>query len=443
MIEQATTAKPTLAVIGSGIAGLSAAWLLRNKFEVTLFERHSSPGMGAYAVNVGNENQKVEIDIPLRVITAGYYNELFKLYKTLGVEVERTDHSGAFFTHTGTSLFHYKIFSLGKYRFSFLNSPQRLSRQNIVQGMAALKFFSAIKKVDLETVQELTFGEFLQQWPQAKSDFIDHVLMPMLATICTCDYDSIKQYPAAVIIGYLACGVEKKGVWKATHGVADIVQRITQGYKVIANSDIKKIANTASEQIEITLANQQQYLFDQVVIATQPQHAGPMIAAQYPELAKHFSEISFAKSRMVVHRDQSIYPRSWQDLSPVCYSINAKEQRPMATVCLNKSMPSVKDCLPVFQTWHPTTEINPQYVLADVTFERPIITFTTLRHIESIKEFMFNSENSGSTSATQTLKEQNRIWFCGSYLGDGIPLLEAGVRSSLAVARALGVKEPW
>lgn len=419
--------KPKLAVIGSGIAGLSAAWLLKDKFNVTLFERQATPGMGAYAVDVGDQDKAVLIDIPLRIITKGYYQDLFNLYKILGVEVERTDHSGAFFTHTGADIFHYKNYNIGKYSFSFLNSPKRLSRTNLSLGLAAIKFFYEIKKVDLTAVNEITFGEFLSHWPHAKSRFIDQVLMPMLSTICTCDYDSIKQYPAHLIIGYLACGVAEEGVWKATHGVADIVARITQGYDIKTHSQIKQITQ-APNGIEVLLNNGEHCSFDHVVIATQPQHTGPMLA-KYPDLAKHFHDIPFETSNMVVHRDSTIYPRPWQDLSPVCYSVDTEQQRPMATVCLNKSMPTVKECLPVFQTWHPTTDINSSDILASITFERPIMTASVLKNIESIKSSM--------------LQANNRIWFCGSYLGGGIPLLEGGVRSALLVANHLGIKTPW
>ncbi|MGK0247412.1 MAG: putative NAD/FAD-binding protein [Oleispira sp.] len=420
--------KPTLAVIGSGIAGLSAAWLLKDQYQVTLFERHAKPGMGAYAVDVGNNGHKVEIDIPLRVITAGYYHELFKLYQTLGVKIERTDHAGAFFTHTGGDIFHYKNYHIGQRSFSFLNSPKRLSRTNLILGMAALKFFYEIKKINLALINELTFGEFLLEYPHAKPAFIDQVLLPMLSTICTCDYDSIKQYPAHIIIGYLACGVTDKGVWKATHGVADIVARMTQDYAIKTHSNIANISHTDGD-INLQLATGEHYSFDHVVIATQPQHASAMITEAHPELADHLKQIKFATSEMVVHRDISIYPRPWQELSPVCYSVDKDQQRPMATVCLNKSMPSVKECLPVFQTWNPTTSIEPEKTLARVTFERPVMSFETLRHIKDIQGSMDNADN--------------RIWFCGSYLGGGIPLLEAGVRSSLQVANKLGVKTPW
>ena len=421
-------AKPTLAVIGSGIAGLSAAWLLKDKYNVTLFERHAAPGMGAYSVDVGDADNNVIIDIPLRIITKGYYQDLFNLYKTLGVAVERTDHSGAFFTHAGKSLFHYKNYHIGKYSFSFLNSPKRLSHSNISLGIAALKFFYAIKKVNTSEIEALTFGEFLSQWPHTNANFINQVLMPMLSTICTCDYDSIKQYPAKIIIDYLACGVAEEGVWKATHGVADIVNRITKGYEIKTHSQIDKITQNENT-VELSLNDGEHYQFDHIVIATQPQHAGPMLETQHKELANHLNDIPFAISEMVVHRDYTIYPQPWQELSPVCYSVDKDQQRPMATVCLNKSMPTVKDCLPVFQTWHPTAEIKSSEVLASITFERPIINHSVLKHIEAIKFSMAEADN--------------RIWFCGSYLGEGVPLLEGGVRSALSIANSLGVKTPW
>jgi predicted NAD/FAD-binding protein len=92
-------------------------------------------------------------------------------------------------------------------------------------------------------------------------------------------------------------------------------------------------------------------------------------------------------------------------------------------------MRSVKGCQPVFQTWHPTVPLNPKLVLARATFERPLVTFDTLNTLNGLKQRM---QQPGNT-----------LWFCGSYLGGGIPLLEAGVRSALNVANALGVYAPW
>ncbi|GAA3944250.1 FAD-dependent oxidoreductase [Litoribacillus peritrichatus] len=420
--------KPTLAVIGSGIAGLSAAWLLKDKFQVTLFERHKAPGMGAYSVNVGEENTPVHIDIPLRIITSGYYHELFKLYQTIGVEIERTDHAGAFFDASGEQVFHYKNYQFGQRSYSFVSGPNRFTRSNISHALEAVEFLKRIDRGFHWNLANQTFGDFLKQAGYKHSSFVRWVLMPMLSTICTCDYNSIYQYPAKIILDYLTCGVSKEGVWKAKYGVPDIVKRLTTGYQVKTEADIQAIS-MAGPTPTLTLANGEQFSFDQVVVATQPQHAAQMIQADLPETAQDLAAIPFEQSDMVVHRDQSIYPVHWRKLSPVCYSIDKQQQRPMATVCLNKSMPSVKDCQPVFQTWHPTIRINPDKILATATFERPLMNFESIRRIKNIQ-----------TTMTQN---QNTLWFCGSYLGGGIPLLEAGVRSSLRVANALGVETPW
>jgi len=422
--------KPKLAVIGSGVAGLSAAWLLREDYQVTLFERQDQPGMGAYAVDVGEESNPVTIDIPLRIITSGYYHELFKLYQTVGVEIERTDHAGAFFKESGEQIFHYKNYHFGKRSYSFLNSPNRFARTNISHAYEAKEFLWRLRRSRPGNLDQLTFGEFLKHSGDEDSSFIKLILMPMLSTICTCDYDSIYQYPANIIVDYLTCGVTDEGVWKAKYGVKDIVSRLTQGYDVKTGVATRSIVqDTDSNTLCVTLENGEQSHFDQVVVATQPQHAATMLEQSAPDVSTALKAIPYERSEMVVHRDQTIYPHSWQKLSPVYYSIDPKAERPMATVCLNKSMPSVKNCQPVFQTWHPTVDLNEDKVLARATFERPLMNFDVLEQLKRIK-----------TAMTQP---DNRIWFCGSYLGGGIPLLEAGVRSSLSVANQLGVYAPW
>lgn len=387
--------------------------------------------MGAYSVDVGEADAPVLIDIPLRIITSGYYHELYQLYRTVGVAIERTDHAGAFFKDSGEQIFHYKNYSLGNRSYSFLNSPNRFARTNISHAFEAKEFLWKLNRKVIANTDQMTFGEFLRHAGYQHSSFVKLVLMPMLSTICTCDYDSIYKYPANIIIDYLTCGVADEGVWKATHGVKDIVARLTQGYEVRTGQAIESIKPDAnkSSAIEIVLANGETHTFDQVVLATQPQHAAQMTKEIDPEMSEALASIRYEQSEMVVHRDQSIYPIHWQTLSPVYYSVDPKAQRPMATVCLNKSMPSVKDCQPVFQTWHPTVELNPKQVLARATFERPLINFDTLKTLKFIQQKM--------------QQPQNNLWFCGSYLGGGIPLLEAGVRSSLAVANTLNVYAPW
>ena len=108
-----------IAVIGSGLAGISAAHFLNDKFDVTLYEEKNKVGMGIYTTEVENEGHLSVIDIPLRIFTPGYYPHLMKLYQEVGVELEFIDHSSAYADENNQIFFHYGNCYWGQHSLSY------------------------------------------------------------------------------------------------------------------------------------------------------------------------------------------------------------------------------------------------------------------------------------------------------------------------------------
>ena len=105
-----------IAIIGSGIAGLGAAWLLGREHEVTLFERHDAPGMGAFNISLETAGGCRHIDVPLRVFKAGYYANLCALYRAAGVAMQASDHAAVYYRGDGPSpYFRYRNLHLGRW----------------------------------------------------------------------------------------------------------------------------------------------------------------------------------------------------------------------------------------------------------------------------------------------------------------------------------------
>ena len=83
------------------MAGLASAWLLRDRFDITLYEAHPRPGMGAFTAELEYEGQAVQVDVPTRVFTSGYYPNLEALLELIDVRLEATDHAGAYASGNG------------------------------------------------------------------------------------------------------------------------------------------------------------------------------------------------------------------------------------------------------------------------------------------------------------------------------------------------------
>lgn len=429
--------KPKLAVVGSGIAGLSAAWLLKQKYDVTLIEGHERAGMGIYTIDYDNNGEQTRIDVPLRIFCEGYYQNLLALYKEIGVEVQSSDHSGIFATLDGQTLFHYGHFYFGSFKLSlpkgrsfFKASAWRLAWQNH-------QFFRiAHQQLAQADLSNITFEQFLTE-QKISSTYRDTILLPILAVTCTCDYRSILNYPADIVLGYLTCGIWQYGILNAKHGVDDIVPRLVQGINVQLGAKVTEIkaaetkaAGAEEHQGSITVTNENglQQNFDYVVVASQAQQAAAMLNG-FDGFKELLQQVEFESSNMVVHTDTSILPKARVKHSPVSYILPNEGERPEVSVDLSKAIEKYQHQESVFQTWNPLREFKEDSVLADIKFTRPIVSLESRAALTELKEKQFSSDN--------------RLWFCGSFMADKIPLLDAAVDSSVMIAEHLAVDIPW
>lgn len=432
-------ARPRLAVIGAGLAGLSAAWLLSKQYDVTLYERHERAGMGVFTADYHSNGQSTRIDIPLRIFTPNYYPNLFSLYEYLNIEMEESDHASVFqylsSDHVITPFFQYHNRKLLGRKVSYLNRNS-FTKTGFNLAYQQWRFFKTITqdfKNKSDALSRIRFVDYLAE-NTFSAQFIDHMLMPSLAVTLTCDYESVGHYPADLILEYLTCGIMQQGIVRAKQGVDGIVPKLTQGYRVKCAHDVVNI-QYAVNNICVSVKNlathtlSEEY-FDNVVVACQADIAANILSASDDVVQQQQTQllktIPLEVSTMVLHTDQSLIFDD-KNASPVSYLFSEHENRAATTVDLTKAFSTYQHQQPVFQTWHPIKLPAKHKIISQAQFTRPLVT---LESRESIKQL-------------QALNAQSPIKICGSYMANRFPLLDAAVESSVAIARGLGVEIPW
>jgi uncharacterized protein len=420
------TASLKIAIVGSGIAGLSAAWLLGRRHAVTLYERHPRPGMGAFNVDSGHGDPPVRIDLPLRVFKSGYYDTLMALYAAAGVEMQPTDHAAAFATPQGETYFRYRNLRLG--RLSIPVPASLTGRRRLVIARDALRLmFAAPRDQARGAVQGLSLGDYLQ--PRGYSaDFVNGMLLPSFAAICTCSYEAVRRYPAEVIIGFFSSGSLFSGTWRARHGADDAIRRLLQPCGELRNNTAVTAVECDGAGLQVVESDGRSDRFDHVILAVQAHQAAALAKPADPLAAALLARVPHESSEVVVHRDSALVPVSAQD-APVHFQVDPAASRPMANIRLNRIIPELAGRQALFQTWNPLVEPHRASVLGRAHFERPVVDL--------------DSQAAMAQLVAMQRADGRRLWFCGSYLMPGIPLLESAAQSAVQVAERLGVAAPW
>ncbi len=491
-----------IAIVGSGLTGLAAAWILGEHHNVTLYERAPALGMGAYGVPIPMEDGTVaNIDVPLRVLSSSYYHFLFELYNEAGIPVKSEDYSLSF-SHAPSPKAAATKPRLGAtywlntlLRFAGYSTP--IPRLNSVEALSATGAFARLLHLCRRdghdaSLSRITFGTWLDnnsvpQWER------EHIILPLLSIILTCDHGEILQYPAGIVVDYMGAG-QGESVRRAVGGSSTVCDRLSRRADVRLNARISRVSPATSETSKalVHMEDGSQAEFDAVVLATQANVAARLLQ-DCPEkctLVEALQSFGYCKTHIVCHTDRSVMPADRADWRVVNFGIAPSAERSMATIYMNALLPSMR--MPPKQAekiarqfraaqatgaldWDdddgaapgassaqaaastptsPGTEATGQHIVPDYVSLRDdgtVDVFQTLNplvapHPDSVISECWADRpimNLDSLSAFETIAQsqgQGGVYICGSYSVYGMPLLEGAVESAVSVCKQLGVK---
>jgi len=405
----------SIAVIGSGMAGLAAAYRARlSGHDVTVFEARNSHGMDAHTLTVGGD----PVDVPLRVMSPDAWPSVLQLAKEVGV--------GTFNVHTYASCSWtngHTWFRSGEVPvlgWPFIGSWRYLDTRALRMGRGIWQLERLTRKLE-RLDSNTTLAEFLQDH-NFDPLFWRGLVLPILTTICTCEEKFLLNWPAAQLLSLLRGILYGPTLCRLEGGTSALVRRLAKDLPLRSGSPVTQVEKV-HDGVRVFNRRGEGGVFDRVIVATQANHLDFLDDTQFGDERELLETIRFDSGELWVHQDPRFMPSKKQDWSALNFQMDEALEKPMFTVWVNQVEPSLDRSAPVFQTWNPLFEPDPDTVLARVPLQRAVVHHGTARVHEALDQWH--------------RQPGRKVFFCGSWAYEGVPLLESAVRSGNAVVDAI------
>ncbi len=414
-----------VAVIGAGISGMSAAWLLSRRHDVTVYEAQGKAGGHSNTVDATTaDGRTTPVDTGFIVYNPPNYPNLTALFDHLGVPTKPAPMSFAVSLDEGA--LEYGTTGLG----ALFGQPENLIRPRFWSMLGDLVRFQRDAVHDLDAVcrQGLSLGDYLSSRGYGAAFRNDHIL-PQAGAIWSATLSDIAEHPAEAFIRFFdnhgLLSLTARPQWRTVDGGSRAyVQRLTAAYadRVRTGCAVTGIGRVEGDVL-VRDATGRIERYDQVVIACHADQALRLLEDPSAEETRILGAFRYTPNRAVLHTDVALMPRRRATWSAWNY-LGTRDGGGSVTYWMNALQSLPGD--PLLVSLNPLIEPAAETVLWSHEYEHPLFDLGAM----IAQRELWSLQGKGGT------------WFCGAYFGSGFH--EDGLQAGLAVAEALGgVRRPW
>jgi predicted NAD/FAD-binding protein len=409
-----------IAIVGAGISGLVAAYLLSPEHDITVFEANDYIGGHTHTVDISRPDGNVAVDTGFIVFNEKTYPNFIKLIDTLGVAWQPSNMS----------------FSVACEKSGLTFSPSSFNalfaqRINLVRPSFyrmlwdAMRFRRASSALLHRQDDRLTLGAYLKN-ARYSGAFIDYFIIPMGAAIWSADPNKFMDFPA----GYFAAFFENHGFlnikdqpqWRTIKGGSkQYIAPLIAGFKesIRLNSSVQTVRRHQNG-VTLTLGDGNRASFDQVVIATHSDQALHMLADPTDKEKAILGAIAYQENLTALHTDASLMPAHRAAWASWNYRIPKNDTDRIALTYNMNLLQSISSNDTFCVTLNMPAAIAPDKLIREIIYHHPI----------------YDPKSLAARRRHNEINGIHRTWFCGAYWGYGFH--EDGVNSALEVCKHFG-----
>ena len=408
-----------IAIVGSGISGLSAAYYLSKKHQVDLYEREDHFGGHSHTLDLILNGKKVSVDIGFIVFNFQTYPNLIKFFKENDVDIEKSNMS--FSVSVDNTNFEYCGNGI---RGIFSNKSNILNLKFLQMFFDIIKFYKKSDKINIKD-ENYTLGEYLRH-NRLSSTFINYHLIPMVSAIWSMPPVEAGKMPIKFFFKFFQnhglFKLKNRPQWytvsnRSRSYVNKVISKVSGEY--FKNYKITKIKRKLSG-IDLYYGGENEFFnYDKIVLATHADEALSLIDDPTVEENEILSNFSYKDNIAVIHTDKRAMPKNKKNWCSWNSSVDNKDNTKNSITYWLNLLQNLNCNENIFLTLNPYFEIDKTKILKKVKFTHPYFDKTALN----------------SQIMLSKLQNQKDILFCGSYFGYGFH--EDGIKSSIEMLKYL------